>query len=182
MATARTVMEAIWDAAPVRRCTHLPGSRPGPCSFAQLGTALCPCDGTLTESDYAPVVGRVVHGVDRDPAILLDPLEARIGLLARQRRFEEAGWVRDRHRALATALERRRAWRAMQEAGLLRLEGADGGALIDRGRLIAAWPAGDHPPLLPGFEEGALAEGARTTVEAEEAHLGGRWLEDGRGG
>src|SRR3990172_6179205 len=96
MATARTVMEAIWDAAPVRRCTHLPGSRPGPCSFAQLGTALCPCDGTLSESDYAPLARRVVHGVDRDPAILLDPLEARIGLLARQRRFEEAGAVRDR--------------------------------------------------------------------------------------
>jgi len=177
MATARTVMEAIWDAAPVRRCTHPPGSRPGPCSFAQLGTALCPCDGTLTESDYAPVVGRVVHGVDRDPAILLDPLEARIGLLARQRRFEEAGWVRDRHRALATALERRRAWRAMQEAGLLRVEGPEGGALIDRGRLVAAWPNGRRPPLLPGSGDGPFDEVARSTVDAEEAHLLWRWLE-----
>jgi DNA polymerase-3 subunit epsilon len=179
LTTARTVMEALWDATPVRRCTHPPGSRAAPCSFAQLGDALCPCDGTLTESDYAPVIAQLVAGVDHEPGILLAPLEQRIAALARERRFEEAGWVRDRHRALVSALERRRAWRAMQEAGLLRLEGRDGGALIDRGRLIAAWPAGDHPPLLPGSEEGAIAEVARTTVDAEEAHLVWRWLEDG---
>ena len=179
MTTARTVMEAIWDAVPVRRCTYPPGSRSGPCSFAQLGAALCPCDGTLTEADYAPVVDRIVAGVDDDPSLLLAPLEARIGQLARAQRFEEAGWVRDRHRALASALERRRAWQAMQEAGLLRVQGADGGALIDRGRLVAAWPAGGHPPLLPGPGDGPIDEVARTTVDAEEAHLVWRWLEAG---
>ena len=177
MSTARTVMEAIWDAVPVRRCTHPPGSRPGPCSFAQLGSALCPCDGTLSESEYASVVAKVQRGVDHDPGILLDPLESRIAGLAREQRFEEAGWVRDRYRALAAALERRRAWQAMQDAGLLRVEGRDGGALIDRGRLVMSWPSGDRPPLLPASGDGQPEEVARSTVDAEEAHLLWRWLE-----
>lgn len=179
LTTARTVMEAIWDAVPVRRCTHPPGSREGPCSFAQLGAALCPCDGTLDEADYAPIVDRLIAGVDRDPALLLDPLETRIGVLARAQRFEEAGWIRDRHCALATALERRRAWRAMQQAGMLRVQGPDGGALIDRGRLVAAWGAADRPPLLPGPGSGPIDEVARTVVDAEEAHLVWRWLDTG---
>jgi hypothetical protein len=119
----------------------------------------------------------VLRGVDRDPALLLHPLETRIAALARERRFEEAGWVRDRHRALAAALERRRAWQAMQEAGLMRLEGPHGGALIDRGRLVTAWAIGRPSPLLPAAEDGARDEVARTTVDAEEAHLLWRWLE-----
>lgn len=176
---ARTVLEALWDAVPVRRCTHPPGSRPGPCSFAQMGAALCPCDGRLTPEEYAPIVDRLRAGIDRDPRLLLEPLEARIGLLAREQRFEEAGWVRDRHRALAQALERRRAWRAMQEAGMLRLEGRDGGALVERGRLVAAWPHGSHPPLLPPAVPADPDEVARSAVDAEEAHLVWRWLETG---
>ncbi len=179
LTTARTVMEALWDATPVRRCTHPPGSRSAPCSFAQLGDALCPCDGTLDESAYAPVVERLVSGVATNPDLLLRPLETRIASLARERRFEEAGWVRDRHRALASALQRRRAWGAMQHAGLMRLEGTDGGALVDRGRLVAAWPGGAQPPLLPADPGGTVEEVARTTVDAEEAHLVWRWLEAG---
>lgn len=179
MATARTVLEAIWDAVPVRRCTHPPGSRSAPCSFAQLGAALCPCDGTLREEEYAPVVERIVAGVEQDPSLLLAPLEARIGALARAQRFEEAGWIRDRHRALVAALEHRRSWRAMQEAGALRVQGADGGALIDRGRLVTAWPPGGQPPLLPHPADGPIEEVARTTVDADEAHLVWRWLQTG---
>ncbi len=179
LTTARTVMEALWDAIPVRRCTAPPGSRSAPCSFAQMGDALCPCDGTLTEAEYSPVIERLVLGITGQPQLLLAPLERRIAALAREQRFEEAGWVRDRHRALGAALERRRAWRAMQEAGLLRLEGDDGGALIDRGRLVAAWPQGERPPLLPDAVPAAIEEAARTTVDAEEAHLVWRWLETG---
>lgn len=179
LTTARTVMEALWDAVPVRRCTHPPGSRAAPCSFAQMGDALCPCDGTLSAEEYAPVVARLVEGITGDPQLLLGPLERRIGQLAREQRFEEAGWVRDRHRALAAALERRRAWRAMQEAGLLRLEGGDGGALVERGRLVMAWADGDRPPLLPAAIDATPAEVARTTVDADEAHVVWRWLETG---
>ncbi|HSM01096.1 MAG TPA: DEDD exonuclease domain-containing protein [Acidimicrobiia bacterium] len=174
---ARTVMEALWDAVPIRRCTHRPGSRPGPCSFAQLGTALCPCDGSLREDEYAPIVERLVTGVNDDAGLLLDPLERKVTDLARRSRFEEAAWVRDRHRALARALDRRRSWGAMQRAGMVRAAGPDGGALIERGRLLAAWPDGDRPPLLPaGSSPGDLTEAAPSVVDAEEAHLVWRWL------
>jgi len=176
MTAARSVMEAIWDAIPIRRCTHRPGSRTGPCSFAQIGAALCPCDGTLDAEEYRPVVETLIRGIDTDPAILLAPLERRITALAAEQRFEEAGWVRDRHRALARALEVRRAWSAMQRAGTVRAEGPSGGALIEGGRLVAAWPRDGRPPLLPIPGEIEVREVAATTVDAEEAHLVWRWL------
>lgn len=178
-ATGRAVIEALWDATRIRRCSHPPGSRTGPCSFAQLGLSLCPCDGTLPADRYRPVVTGLIRGVTEDPSLLLDPLEARISSLARQRRFEEAAWVRDRHRALATAIERRRAWRSMQHAGLMRAEGPAGGAIIDHGHLAGAWAPGDGLPL-PTMAAGiAPTEIPRTTTEAEEAHLLWRWLYSG---
>src|SRR5690606_19642172 len=53
---AETVMLALWDAVPIRRCNNRPGSRATICAMAQMGVALCPCDGTLTEEEYASVV------------------------------------------------------------------------------------------------------------------------------
>ena len=176
-AAARAVIEAIWDAVPIRRCTHPPGSRSAPCVFAQLGAALCPCDGSLSESDYAPIVDRLVAGVEHDPALLLEPLGRKITEHARAARFEEAAWVRDRHRALARTLERRRAWAALQRAGTIRATGPDGGALIDRGRLLLSWPDGNRPPLLPRTEpDHPLVDVARSVMDSEEAHLVWRWL------
>ncbi|MEX1208890.1 MAG: DEDD exonuclease domain-containing protein [Acidimicrobiia bacterium] len=176
-ASARAVIEAIWDALPIRRCSNPPGSRSAPCAFAQLGAALCPCDGTLTAAEYAPVVERLIAGVESHPALLLEPLGRKIADHARAARFEEAAWVRDRHRALARALERRRAWTAMQRAGTVHATGPDGGARIERGRLVAAWPDGDRPPLLPAIRtEHPTEEAARSVIDAEEAHLVWRWL------
>ena len=132
-------------AAPAR-----PAAAAAPCASAQLGVALCPCDGSLDPAAYRPVVERLVAGVERDPALLLGPLAERVAALAREGRFEEAGWVRDRHHALARALERRRAWQALAGGGLVCAEHPDGGgALIDHGRLAASWEAGGRPPLLP---------------------------------
>jgi DNA polymerase-3 subunit epsilon len=180
MISARLVMEAIWDAVPIRRCTGRPGSRDAPCSFAQMGDALCPCDGTLAAGEYRPVVDLLLEAVGADPRVVLDPLERKITALAAEQRFEEAGWVRDRHRALVRALERRRAWAAMQRAGRVRAEGDGGGALIDRGRLLAAWPSGNRIPLLPPAGEAARRqEVAATVVDADEAHLVWKWLSTG---
>lgn len=176
-AAARAVIEAIWDAVPVRRCSGPAGSRRAPCAFAQLGAAMCPCDGSITEAEYAPVIERLMAGVETHPALLLEPLGRKITDHARAARFEEAAWVRDRHRALARALERRRAWSAMQRAGTVCASGPDGGALIERGRLVAAWPDGDRPPLLPAAHTDQPVQDAATSViDAEEAHLVWRWL------
>ncbi len=182
MRPARRVVEAIWDALPVRRCTGPPGRRSAPCAFAQLGVAMCPCDGTLEEPAYRAVVERLVAGVEAEPELLLDPLDRKITELASRSRFEEAAWVRDRRRALATALERRRAWEALRDAGLVCAIADDGsGALVEEGRLVASWSDRTRPPLLPArlVEPGHRSPVPESLADAEEAHLVWRWLTSG---
>ncbi|MBN2114663.1 MAG: DEDD exonuclease domain-containing protein [Acidimicrobiia bacterium] len=177
-AAARLVAEAVWDALPLRRCSGPPGRRAAPCAAAQLGVALCPCDGTLDPAAYQPVVERLVAGVEDDPALLLRPLADKVTTLARDGRFEEAGWVRDRHHALARALERRRAWQALARAGLICAEHPEGGgALIDHGRLVSSWD-GSRPPLLPlpDTAPGTPPEVPADPGDAEEADIVWRWL------
>ncbi len=180
--SARTVVEALWDAVPIRRCSGPAGRRSSSCAMAQLGVALCPCDGTLTADQYRPVVERLVAGVEHHPALLLDALETRITQLARDRRFEEAAWVRDRHRALARSLERRRAWQSLQAGGVIWAEDADGSAaLVERGRLVAAWSDAARRPLIAAAAAEDIAPPVPPTVaDAEEAHLIWRWLTSGR--
>jgi DNA polymerase-3 subunit epsilon len=178
---ARVVMEAIWDAVPIRRCSGPPGRRSAPCAMAQLGVALCPCDGTLTTEEYRPIVDRIVTAIDHQPALLLDPLARRTAALARSERFEEAAWMRDRHQALARCLERRRAWKALTEAGMVWAESDAGeGALIESGRLVAAWSAPKTRPLVSSTEAPAPRLPVPERVgDAEEAHLVWRWLTGG---
>ncbi len=174
---AEVVLTAMWDAVPIRRCSGKPGSRDGRCAPAQMGLARCPCDGSLDEHDYREVIELVIEAVERQPALLLDPLIEKMQQHARGQRFEEAGWVRDRHRALARALERRRAWQAMGRAGTVWAEGADGsGAAVERGRLVAAWK-GDQPLIAaPDATDSPLPEVPLSVGEAEEAHLVWKWL------
>ena len=176
---AELVMTALWDAIPIRRCSGRPASRGSECGFAQLGVAACPCDGSLDESEYLPIVERLIAGIQRDPQLLLDPLQRKMTELAMQQRFEEAGWVRDRYRALARSLERRRAWQTLSRAGLLWAETVDGeGALIERGRLTFAWSGGERPAFFPSDVD-LDTPGMPippTVQDAEEAHLIWQWL------
>jgi DNA polymerase-3 subunit epsilon len=177
--SAELVMTALWDAVPIRRCTGRPGTRTGECGFAQLGVAACPCDGSLSEAEYQPVVDRLIAGIDRDPQHLLDPLRLKMTELAVQQRFEEAGWVRDRYRALARSLERRRAWQTLNRAGMLWAECSVGeGAIIERGRLTVAWANHDRPAFYPtGTDLDASWPAVPPSVQdAEEAHLVWQWL------
>jgi DNA polymerase-3 subunit epsilon len=177
--SAELVMTALWDAIPIRRCSGRPGKRGSECAFAQLGVAACPCDGSLPESDYQPIVERLVAGIERDPQLLLVPLQDKMTELALQQRFEEAGWMRDRYRALARSLERRRAWQTLNQAGMVWTETAGGdGALIERGRLSFAWSGRERPALYPpGTDLQASWPPVPATVQdAEEAHLIWQWL------
>ena len=176
---AELVMTAIWDAIPIRRCRGPAGKRSARCAFDQLGVSVCPCAGDVPAEEYAPIADRVRRGLDDDPTLLLEPLIARMTFHARERRYEEAGWVRDRYRALARAIDRRRGWQALQQAGLLWAETAGGdGALIERGRLVAAWSGSEQPPLLaPAELTGSVPQTPPTVALAEEAHLIWRWLE-----
>ncbi|HEX6947186.1 MAG TPA: DEDD exonuclease domain-containing protein [Acidimicrobiia bacterium] len=174
---ADQVVMAIWDAIPIRRCSGRPGSRSGKCAGGQIGVARCPCDGSMTPEEYASVVDMVVRGIEAEPELLLGPLVDRMGRYATEQRYEQAAWMRDRHDALARALENRRMWNALAGAGLLEVEDESGrlvvidhGVLVetrslDQGPSLWARPAAIRPPTVP------------PTVEAaEEAALIWRWL------
>jgi DNA polymerase-3 subunit epsilon len=175
-ASAELVMTGIWDAFPIRRCTGKPGSRTGKCAPAQMGVAACPCDGSLPEAEYRPMIDRLCHAIDHDPDFLLTPLVGRIESLASARRYEEAAWARDRHRALIRALERRRSWVALQEAGRVEAERDGERAVIDFGRLVEAWTGPEGPLVAP--LAGGTEDVAPSVLAAEEADLIWRWLMD----
>lgn len=177
---ASVVRDALWDAAPLRRCTGRPGSRSAPCSFSQMGVAACACAGDLDETAYAAVVERVRVGLSTTPRLVLEPLADRVRTLATEQRYEEAAWVRDRHTALARAIERRRAWHAMNQAGRIWAEALDAAVCIDHGRLTAAWRHGDQPPLIPpAVAVETVLQVPDSALAAEEAHLLWRWLTSG---
>jgi len=177
------VMAALWDSIPIRRCTSRPGSRSARCAPAQLGVALCPCDGTLPAARYRRVVDQLIDGISARPEILLDPLVARMERLSTEQRYEEAAWFRDRHDALARAVEKRRSWGAMTRLGLCEMESDDGGHyLLDHGRLVSSWSAGSTPPLRPAPEltEQNPTEVPESVEAAEEADLIWRWITTSR--
>ena len=178
---AESVLAAVWDALPIRRCSGKAGGRTARCVPAQLGVALCPCDGTLSETDYEEVTIRLIEGLEVRPDLLLDPLEKKMQQLSSTQRYEEAAWARDRHRSLARALERRRAWQALNRAGLMELEsGAGDHVLIDHGRLALTWREGTHPPLRPAPQRKGDGVPVPPSVEAaEEAHLIWQWIHAG---
>jgi DNA polymerase-3 subunit epsilon len=167
--TARRVADAIETAVPIRRCTATPGRQPrtGPCAPAQIGVAHCPCAGQCSPQQYAEVVELIHHGVQRDPQVLLAPLEARMLALAAAERFEEAADVRDRAAALAAALRRQRRFDTLRAAGHVVLE-VDGRsrAELRNGRLVRVWMLGRNGPsavplpldLDPAAPDGHLTE------------------------
>lgn len=110
---AALVVEAIQTALPIRRCsTRIRQSGPppsdAPCTAAQLGVAMCPCSGALSEAEYRVVVEQTTRALTVDPGIVLRPLEAKMHELAAVERYEEAGAMRDRAAAFARAVNRQR--------------------------------------------------------------------------
>lgn len=176
---ADVVVNAIWDAVPIRRCRSRPGSRSGKCASAQMGLARCPCDGSLDGEQYARVVDELVEAITLRPQRLLTGLADRMARLAREQRYEEAAWARDRHDALVRALQRRWEWEALTSAGWLELDRADGTvAVIDHGVLVETRSPGAPSRLRSAAQGPTEATPVAPSVEsAEEAHLIWRWIE-----
>jgi len=78
------------------------------------------------------------------PAVLLEPLTARMHALAAVERFEEAADVRDRAAALSAALRRQRRLDGLRRAGRLVLEVPGARSLLSRGRLVDTWDEGEE--------------------------------------
>jgi hypothetical protein len=140
--------------------------------------SVCPCGDDVAPEDYRKVIDRLLDGIANRPRLLLEPLVDKMAEHARAGRFEEAGWIRDRHRALARSLRRIRSWQALAGAGVVRAESHDGdGALIDHGRLAVAWND-KTPPLLAALDSADVDSPpiAPSVIEAEEADLVWKWL------
>lgn len=177
---ADEVMHAIWDATPVRRCRNRSGSRSGKCAPAQMGLASCPCDGRLDPAVYRrTVVEPLVAALDGSPRLLLNPLEERMSRLAGEQRYEEAAWARNRHDALARALQRSWEWQSLARGGWIELEDTDGiVAVIDHGTLVETRPSHQPPRLGHSPTDPVAMPPVAPNIEAaEEAALIWAWLE-----
>jgi DNA polymerase III subunit epsilon len=176
---ADLVVSALWDATLIRRCSSRPGTRSARCAPAQMGVALCPCDGSLDPVEYQQVVDQIVEGISARSELVLEPLVERMEQLSSEQRYEEAGWARDRHDALARAIEISRTWVALGDLGVCEMEGEDGShVVVDHGRLVCTWRAGSSPPLRPAPDVvGEPGNDVPDSVEtAEEARLIWNWM------
>jgi DNA polymerase-3 subunit epsilon len=143
---ARLAKEALEEVVPLRRCTRAMGARTrfAACALADIGRCPAPCDGRIDPERYGELVRDLLSSLE-SPDGLLAALEVRMGRLADAERYEEAASVRDRIRALASALHR-----ARQDAWLLasnRLElDAEGGRRLAfvGGALARAGDAADE--------------------------------------
>jgi len=170
---AETVMHALWDASLIRRCT----TRGRGCGYAELGVALCPHDGSVSETDYHDIVGDLIDAIERDPRPMLDRIRSRIATLVTHQRFEEAALVHDRWKLLRSALATRRIWESLQRAGVIHATGSDDVSVaIDRGHLIAAWQSRAPMPLSV-VEAPEATSHADSMLALDEANLVWKWLE-----
>jgi DNA polymerase-3 subunit epsilon len=169
--SAEEVMHGLWDATRIRRCT---GKGKG-CGFAQLGQAICACDGTTSTEDYHKVVDHLIAGI-ADPELLLEATRSRMQRLASLQRFEDAALVRDRWESLTRAIHRSRVWRSLQDAGTVEISGSGGATLIiSYGRMDVAWTTGFARPLtLTTLPEPSLHPPSMAAMD--EAMLVWKWL------
>ncbi len=174
---AELVMHAIWDATRIRRCSGRPGSRSGTCAPAQLGISVCPCDGSVSEAEYTAELRPLIRAIGGEPEAILDPLVDRMRDHMLALRYEEAGWARDRYRALAAALERRREWQEIQAAGTLEAADRTGEWVsIAGGRHVRSWNEKDGRPLMAVPEPRVATPVPPTVALAAEARLLWKWL------
>lgn len=140
--------KAVNTAAADGARSALQPSRMAPCASGQLGVALCPCAGGISEADYDVHVQRVVSALTGRADLLVGPLQARMDDMARAERFEEAAAARDRLDALITAIGRQRRMEQLIacERLLVRVDSGEV-AELRRGVLWQMWPE-DHAEQL----------------------------------
>jgi DNA polymerase III subunit epsilon len=114
--TAELAAAGVYDAVPLRQCTHKLSVRtPTPaCALAELGRCPAPCEHEITVEEYAARAALPFRtATSGDPRPIVDALMARIEVLSARQRYEEAAVVRSRLIALLRATVR------MQRLGAL---------------------------------------------------------------
>jgi DNA polymerase-3 subunit epsilon len=147
-AAARLAKEALEDVVPLRRCTRAMSAqtRFAACALADIGRCPAPCDGRIDPERYGELVRDLLSSL-RFPDGLLAALETKIARLAEAERFEEAAAARDRLRAVAAGLHRRRQDAWLVGAGRLEIEEAGGRRLTFVGGALVR--GGDEVDPIP---------------------------------
>ena len=190
--TAELAAAGVYDAVPLRQCTHKLSVRtPTPaCALAELGRCAAPCEHKITPDEYALTAAlpfrTAIHG---DPEQVVTALLARIETLSDRQRYEEAAVIRSRLIALLRATVRMQRLGAVTRVSELVAARRDtvGGweiVVVRYGRLAAAAtsPPREHPrptlDLARLTAETVLAgPGPVPAASAEETERILAWLE-----
>jgi DNA polymerase III subunit epsilon len=188
---AESAIAALHEVVPLRQCTKKLSvrGRSSDCALAQMGRCGAPCTGSQSVEDYASVVAEAAAVLGGDAREVVSALHERMGLLADQERFEDAGAVRDRmlHLVRAAARAQRLAPLAASPEVVAARRSADGGwevVCVRFGRLAGTTtsPRGADPmpyiaALTASAEVVAPGTGPLPSATPEETEKVLRWLE-----
>jgi DNA polymerase-3 subunit epsilon len=106
--SAEAAIAALHEVVPLRQCVKRlsPTKRVGACALAEMGRCGAPCTGSQSVEEYAIVVQSAVAALAGDSRSVVTALRSRMGTLAAQERFEDAGTLRDRMLALVRGVAR----------------------------------------------------------------------------
>ncbi|HEX6499262.1 MAG TPA: DEDD exonuclease domain-containing protein [Micromonosporaceae bacterium] len=189
---AELAAAGVYDAVPLRQCTHRLSTRTTTpaCALAELGRCAAPCEHRVSSEEYALLAADPVRQATVDaPDPLVERLLARIGELSDAWRYEDAAVVRGRLAALLRAtirMQRLRSLTALEQVVAARPAERGGWelAVVRHGRLAAAGtsPPRIHPQatidvLLATAETVLPGPGPTPAATAEETERILAWLE-----
>ncbi len=189
--TAERCLAALYEAFPIRQCSGRLPLEPSrsPCVLAEMDRCLSPCDGSVGQERYAGMVGRLRDTLTRDAASVLEAVNARMGGLAQEERFEEAGAHRDRLGAFVRAAARTQRLVALagcaeivatrrEDSGLWAVHVVRHGRLASAGTMPAGVDAHQYVAELRALAETVRpGPGPIPAASAEESERILRWLE-----
>jgi DNA polymerase III subunit epsilon len=107
-ASAEAAIAAVHEVIPLRQCVQRlsPTRRVGACALADMGRCGAPCTGAQSPQEYAVVVQDAARALVGDSRGVVTALRTRMGSLAEQERYEDAGTLRDRLLALVRGISR----------------------------------------------------------------------------
>lgn len=94
----RQALKVIRRHFPYRSCRRLVKKA---CIYYRIGLSPAPCIGKINREEYAKIIGSISLILDGRTDALIEKLSREMDLLSRQRRFEEAGKIRDQILALS---------------------------------------------------------------------------------
>src|SRR4051794_12389296 len=190
--TAELAAAGVYDAVPLRQCSHKLSVRTTmpACALAELGRCPAPCEHQISVTEYAARAATPLRdAMYGDPEPVVEALLARIRVLCDRQRYEEAAVIRSRLVALLRATVRMQRLGALTRIGELvaaRRNDTYGWEIVvvRHGRLAAAAtsPPRLHPrptlDLARATAETVLAgPGPVPAASAEETERILAWLE-----